>query len=95
MSERPQDEGSINELCSQRKNYDPFELKLQDSVRVNQVDCYTELNSPTETKFKLLPLEKIGKGKILEHMDHQISLAENQQYSNRDDETKNFVYVYN
>ena len=43
---------------------------------------------------RLLPLDNIQKGGIVDHMDHQLKLVTLKQYAQKDKTSEKFVYVY-
>ena len=93
MAEKPQDPGQVNELCLEReRKAKARNLKaIKNTTTVGQIDKYTELNA---NPIKLVPLSTIENGKIMAHMENQLQLAENLQYSRKDDLTQRFVYLY-
>ena len=93
MAEKPQDPGTVNELCMEREQKAKARaLKaIKNPTTVCQLEKYTELNS---NPVKLVPLSTLENGKIMAHMENQIQLLENQQYTRKDDLTQRYVYLY-
>ena len=90
-----QDMGTINELCSQRASKEfAKKVKAQNkNVMVKEhVDRFTTARGPNAGR--LMPLENIKKGSIVNHMEDQLKLVTLKQYTHKDKLSENFVYVY-
>lgn len=69
MTEKPQDPGTVNELCMEREQKAKARaLKaIKNPTTVCQLEKYTELNT---NPIKLVPLSTLENGKIMAHMEN-------------------------